>query len=117
MNEARKIVSSPQMETLRTAAQRGEEAVVQIGDRAIGYVPSLPGSAMTWADRGFHLGPKAFGSSTELTKTVLQELHRLNYSTAIGNAATGQAAAAETQAAASFVEKAYTLGRALAFWK
>ena len=38
-------------------------------------------------------------------------------SSVIGATATGPAAAAETQAAAGFAEKAYSLGRALGIWK
>ena len=117
MNEARNIVASPQMETLRNAAQRGQQAVVQVGQRTISYEPDLPTSGMTWAERGFHLGKEAFSSQGELTKTVLHELHRLSVGSVAGNAATSQAAAAETQAAASFAEKAYNLGRALGIWK
>jgi hypothetical protein len=115
MNEARRIVNSPQMEGLRSAAQKGEHAVVQIGNRTISYEPDLPASGMTWAGKGFHLGKDAFSSQAELTKTVLHELHRLG-GTIPGNAATGAAATAETQAAASFAEKAYNLGRTLGVW-
>lgn len=117
MNEARNIVSSSQMETLRGAAQRGERAAVQIGQRSITYEPDLPGSGFTWARKGFHLGRDAFSSQAELTKTVLHELHRLGNSSVVGRGVTQQAAAAETQAAASFAEKAYNLGRVLGMWK
>jgi len=117
MNEARKILSSPQMETLRQASVSGEEAVVQIGSRSLSYVPSLPGSAMTSAGRGFHLGPQAFSSQSELSKTVLHELHRLGNSASVGSGASSSAAAAETQAAAAFADKAHALGKVLRFWK
>lgn len=117
INEARKIVSSPQMETLRAAAQSGQHAAVRIGQRTISYEPDLQAPGFSWAERGFHLGKQAFSSQAELIKTVLHELHRLGTSSVIGNTAAQQAATAETQAAASFAEKAYSLGRVLGIWK
>ena len=117
LREGRRIIESPQMQTLRDAAAQGRQAAVEIGGKMISYEPDLPASGMTWAGRGFHLGKAAFSSSGELTRTVLHELHRLGTSASIGREAGQQAAAAETQAAARFADQAYRVGQRLQWWK
>jgi Mrp family chromosome partitioning ATPase len=108
------------MKVLKTAFENGTSAEVKIGGRTVIYEPELAlvnfgaeggASAMTLtAENGFILGPKAFSSSEELGKTVLQELHRLNNSIVVktGEATTANAAST-TNAAAAFAEKAVGL--------
>ncbi len=66
-------------------------------------------SGMTLFDEGgFVIGREAFSSQDELSKTVLQELYRLN---TCGIGATGQAAqsavTSETKNAFEFAERAF----------
>jgi uncharacterized protein RhaS with RHS repeats len=115
MLQTAKILRSAGMAELRAAAAAGRSAAVQIGGRTITYEAELPSSAMTnFAENSFHLGSKAFSSNTELAKTVLQELFRLT--TGAGTGATGASAAAETNAAFTFAERAYKLGSKLGIW-
>jgi hypothetical protein len=105
--QARTILSSSKLTTLREAAEAGRAAQVTIGGRPISFEPGLPASAMTnFAEGGFHLGRQAFSSQAELTKTVLQELYRLGTGAGVSSAG----AAAETAAAAGFAERAYKFG-------
>ena len=60
-----------------------------------------------FGENGFLLGNEAFQSEAELTKTLLHELHRLSTSVVQSSGATAGAAAAETEAAFQFAEKAY----------
>ena len=117
VREARSILNSKGMAELRAAAEAGQSASVKIGGRTITYDPGKF-SAMTNFEQGsFHLGREAFKSSAELTKTVLQELYRLNTSSVTSGAALGGGTAtAETNAAFQFAERAYKIGHTLGIW-
>lgn len=72
----------------------------------IQYEPDLPASGMTmFGENGFLMGPEAFSSTMELKQTVLHELYRLTFSEAAGGVS-GELAAQETKAAASFAARA-----------
>lgn len=66
----------------------------------------MPASGMTmFGENGFLIGREAFTSESELTKTVLHELYRLNTSASAGGVS-GELAAQETAAAADFANRA-----------
>jgi predicted ABC-type sugar transport system permease subunit len=116
IRQARTIVTSGDVATLRSAAQAGVQAEVQIAGRTVVYSPEMSASGMTlFGESGFVLGRQAFASSRELVKTVLHELHRLNTSAAASGVG-GATAAAETAAAAGFADRAYNIGRLLRIW-
>jgi len=106
LNEARAILKSPEMATIRSAHNAGESVTLNINGRIVQYEAGLNASGMTmFGEEGFVIGNQAFSSSTELTKTVLHELYRLNMSAS----AEGVSAAlikAETEAAFNFAERA-----------
>jgi RHS repeat-associated protein len=115
MVEARGILRSSGMQTLRNAAAGTVQTEVQIGGRTVVYVPGMNASGMTlFGENGFALGRNAFSSSAELTKTVLHELYRLNTS-ARGAASAGRVTR-ETAAAWRFAERAYNAGRSIGLW-
>jgi hypothetical protein len=88
--------------------------VLEIGGRIIQYEPGLPASGMTmFGENGFLIGNEAFASEGELARTVLHELYRLATSAVPEAGVTGATAAAETQAAASFAERAYVFLKGL----
>jgi hypothetical protein len=62
-----------------------------------------------FGENGFLIGNEAFQSEAELTKTLLHELHRLSTSNVQVSGANAGSAAAETEAAFRFAEKAYKL--------
>ncbi len=109
-NEARTIMNSIEMAQIRTAHSGGQSVVVQVNGRLIQYEPGLPASGMTmFGENGFLIGNEAFQSEAELTKTLLHELHRLSTSNVQVSGANAGSAAAETEAAFRFAEKAYKL--------
>jgi hypothetical protein len=115
MGQAFSMLRSGGMAELRAAAEAGVSASVKIGGRNITFDPG-PFSGMTnFAENTFHLGSNAFTSNVELTKTVLHELFRLSNSS--GGIASAASAAAQTRAAASFAERAYTWGSRLGIWR
>jgi hypothetical protein len=117
VGQARTILGSAEMATLRSAAQAGASAEVQIAGHTIVYEHGLSASGMTlFGEKGFVLGRHAFSSAGELAKTVLHELYRLNTSSALTSGVGGATAAAETGAAAAFAERAYRIGSLLRFW-
>lgn len=98
------------MKNLREAHKNGTPIEFKYNERTIGYEPDLPMSegysAMTISphqldpvtlkplgESGWHFGPRAFTSEIELRKTILQELHRLNFSDVVkkGGAEIGSA--------------------------
>jgi len=94
------------MAELAAAHGAGESLTVNVGGRMIQYEPGLPASGMTvFGENGFVLGREAFSTNAELNMTVLHELYRLTFSEAAGGVS-GQLAAQETQAAASFAARA-----------
>jgi hypothetical protein len=102
INEARSIVTSPEMSELAAAHGAGESLTVNVSGRVIQYEPNLPASAMTmFDDNGFLMGPEAFSSDSENSQTILHELYRLNFSEASGGVS-GELATYETEAAAAF---------------
>jgi hypothetical protein len=108
IKEAQTILSSAEIATIRAAHSAGETAVVRVGGRLIQYEP-VPISGMTmFGENGFVIGKQAFASEQELAKTVLHELYRLSHSVMAkeGGAISQATAAAETQAAFEFAERA-----------
>ena len=78
---------------------------MKVGDRTIQHVPEMKASGMSFFGEGrFNLGPEAFASDAELTKTVLHELCRL-YTTRSVAGVSGEPVAAETAAAEEFAEQ------------
>jgi len=111
IDEAGTIINSSDLTILQTAYEAGEEGVqVVIGGRTIQYEPSIPGSGFSmFGENGFLLGPEAFATGEELTKTVLQELYRLEHSVLrrAGEGLSGALARSETDDAFGFAERAY----------
>jgi hypothetical protein len=115
ITEVRGMLSSQEMATLRAAQAAGRDCTVRIGGRYLQYDPNFT-FAEAFADfegNGFTLGPKAFRSEAEFTKTLLHETHRLVTSD-IGRGALPAGAssmqdvvATETQAAFDFAERAF----------
>jgi hypothetical protein len=115
ITEVRQMLSSQEMATLRAAQAAGRDCTVRIGGRYLQYDPGFT-YAEAFADfegNGFTLGPKAFRSEAELTKTLLHETHRLVTSN-IGRGAVPAGASSmqgvvttETQSAFDFAERAY----------
>jgi hypothetical protein len=106
--EAESILTSAEMGEITAAAESGESIAVDIGGRAIQYEPGMPASGLTnFEGNGFVLGREAFTSDAELAKTVLHELYRLATSSVPEAGADAATVAAETEAAASFAERAY----------
>jgi hypothetical protein len=108
IKETKTILNSRKLAQLRAAFKGGKSVTVKITGRTIQYEPKLPASGMTiFGENGFLLGPQAFKSEAELTKTLLHELHRLATSTVKTTGATGAGVAKETAAAAGFAERAF----------
>ena len=84
VDEANVILNSKEFDLIQKAYQSGTETSVKIGERIVAYNPETAGSSITMhaspfhEGSGFQLGPKAFESTTELKKTLIQELFRLN---------------------------------------
>jgi len=108
ITEAKGILSSKEIATIRAAFEARKSVTVKIAGRVIQYEPGLPASGMTmFGENGFLIGREAFASEAELSKTVLHELYRLTTSVAKTAGVTAESAAAETKAAADFAEKGY----------
>ena len=106
INEARGILKSAAFENIRLAHEMSKSVTVEINGVTIQYEPRLPASGMTmFGEEGFLIGPEAFASLSELTRTVLHELHRLR-TTASANGVSADLAAKETKAAFDFAERA-----------
>ena len=106
IHEARGILGSSELAQIRAAHAAGKPLSVNIGGRLVQYEPGLSASGMTmFGENGFLIGREAFSSQTELRKTVLHELHRLNTS-ASSTGVSGSLAAQETKAAFEFAERA-----------
>lgn len=106
VGEARGILSSSGLASLRAAHAAGVQTQVAIGGRTIVYVPGYSGSGVTlFGENGFILGRHAFSSHGELGRTLLHELYRLGYSGSAGGASQALVAQ-ETAAAAGFAERA-----------
>jgi hypothetical protein len=106
INEAKGIMNSADFAKIRAAHNAGQSITVIINGRIIQYEPGLNASGMTmFGENGFLIGNEAFSTSSELGKTVLHELHRLNTSS-IANGASAELVAQETQAAFDFANKA-----------
>ncbi|CCV09517.1 hypothetical protein MESS2_p40001 [Mesorhizobium metallidurans STM 2683] len=106
ISEARAILASPKMDTIRAAQASGKPVSVTIGGRLVQYEPGLPASGMTmFGENGFLIGREAFTSKEELNKTVLHELFRLETSKA-KKGVSAELAKKETQDASSFADRA-----------
>ena len=61
-------------------------------------------------ESGWHFGPRAFTSEEELRKTILQELHRLNFSDVVKQGGAGaEVATKSTKNAFEFAEQSWQL--------
>ncbi|MDB4956215.1 MAG: repeat-associated core domain protein, partial [Myxococcales bacterium] len=106
ITEAQAILKASVFEKIRLAHTTGESVVIEVDGVTIQYEPGLPASGMTmFGENGFLVGPDAFTSPSELTKTVLHELHRLRTS-ASSEGVSGDLATQETKSAFDFAEKA-----------
>lgn len=106
ISEAQGILKSAAFEEIRLAHRANKSVAVEINGVTLQYEPGLPASGMTmFGEEGFLIGPEAFASPSELTKTVLHELHRLR-TTASANGLSADLAAKETKAAFDFAERA-----------
>jgi hypothetical protein len=95
---------SRELATLRKAASEGSPAEVRIGDTLIQHQPGLPASGMTlFGEKGFPLGPKAFGSEPELASTIAQAFRLGTSQSARG--VSGPMALSETRSAFTFAQK------------
>jgi hypothetical protein len=103
IRETYDILISKAITKLRAAYKAGEAVTVRIGGRTIQYKPGLPASGFSLPD-GFALGPEAFATEEELTKTILHELYRVTVRPK-GIAINGAYATAETTGAADFAER------------
>ena len=111
IGEARGILNSPQFARGVEALKTGIDLDLKIGGRTILVRPGLPSSGMTlFEEGGFVIGRQAISSSSELGKTVLQELFRLQFSAQGGGVGVGMSAV-ETRAAFQFAERAIGLIR------
>lgn len=91
---------------LREAFEAGG-AELRIGGRTILVDPGIPSSGFTlFGENGFAVGREAFVSDAELTKTLLHETYRLEFSRAAAGVS-GELAAAETNAAFTFADRAF----------
>ena len=107
--EAREIYHSPLMQRIREAHQSSRSETVQIGKCSIQYEP-LAFSGMTAFPSGFVIGKEAFGSESELKKTLLHELYRLRRSVlSQGGQIDSKVAKSETQSAFWFAEQNHVL--------
>jgi hypothetical protein len=106
IHEAQGVVKSAAFEQIRAAHRAGKSVTVEINGVTIQYEPDLPASGMTmFGEEGFLIGPEAFANPSELTKTVLHELHRLR-TTASADGVSAGLASQETKAAFDFAERA-----------
>jgi Domain of unknown function (DUF4157) len=106
ISEAQRILKSSTFGKIRAAHRAGKSVTVEINGVTIQYEPDLPASGMTmFGEEGFLIGPEAFANPSELTKTVLHELHRLR-TTASANGVSAGLATEETKAAFDFAERA-----------
>ncbi len=106
ISEAQGILKSAAFEEIHLAHRANKSVAVEINGVTVQYEPGLPASGMTmFGEEGFLIGPEAFASPSELTKTVLHELHRLR-TTASANGLSADLAAKETKAAFDFAERA-----------
>lgn len=108
IREVRGMLASEKLHILREAYKAGKPARVLINGRTVQYEPELLASGMTmFGENGFYIGPKAFSSSAELTKTLLHELHRLATRTIRTGGASQAGVTTETEAAFALAERAY----------
>ncbi|GAB4044776.1 hypothetical protein GCM10028774_65360 [Spirosoma jeollabukense] len=108
IKEAKKILSNEKI--IQKAFESGIGTELQIAGRTIIVEPGAPLSGMTlFEEKAFVIGREAFASRSELIKTILHELYRLQTSGIPTSGATQAAVTQETAAAASFAERAFSL--------
>ena len=105
LREAATILKSDKFKILKKAAQNGEFAEVTIDGRKVMIEPDFASDptirAMTWGD-DFILSPKLFEhGDDEIGKTILQELHRLKFSSVVKTGSIDPNAASSTTTSAS----------------
>jgi hypothetical protein len=115
--EAQAILRSKELATLRAAHAAGKSAEVVINGRTIVYAPEMNASGMTlFGENGFVIGREAFKNQTELTKTLLHELHRLATSAIKVEGAGGALVTEETAVAQGFADGLFAKGVQLGLW-
>lgn len=123
ISEAGIFYKSDALKLIRQAHLEGKPVKIQFDGKTIQYEPSLPMtegySAMTisptqldpitlkpMGESGWIFGPRAFMTEVELKKTILQEMHRLNFSDIVkGTGADKDVAAWTTKNAFEFAEE------------
>jgi hypothetical protein len=116
-SEAQAILRSKELAQIRAAHAAGKDLEVVINGRTIVYSSELNASGMTlFGENGFVIGREAFKSSTELTKTLLHELHRLTTTASKAEGISGSLASAETKGAQAFGDELFDLGVKLGMW-
>jgi hypothetical protein len=107
MAEATRFFKPEVMNKIFAAYQSGIPTSISVNGRTILIEPNAPFSGFTdFEGKTFALGSDAFKSGEEFKKTIFHELYRLETS---GSASglSGAMAKSETNAAASFADKAY----------
>jgi hypothetical protein len=110
IQEAQHFFEPTVFQQFKDAFAAGSSFVTNVNGRPVIIEPLAPTSGFTLSgEGGFMLGKEAFKSDEELTKTIYQELYRLNTSEVLGGkgAVSGAIARAETDAAFSFAERAF----------
>ena len=111
--EAVKFIRSVEFNELVDAYKNGLVKQVTFDGYVVQYEPGIPQScsAVTlFSERGFVMGPQAFSEREETSKTILQELYRLNTSEIAGTGYPGgpeSPNAVETNAARDFANRAF----------
>jgi hypothetical protein len=107
MAEATRYFKPEVMNKIIAAYESGVATSINVNGRTILVEPSAPTSGFTDFERKtFAIGREAFKSTEELRKTIFHELYRLKTS-GVSSGLSGAMATNETNAAASFADKAY----------
>lgn len=105
---ASEILYDNDFQLLREGFEQNKQVSVEINGVKISYEPELPASGFTnFEEHGFHLGSEAFESEEELSKTVLHEMERLEFSDIGNEGANSELVRNETSRASDFADRAY----------
>ena len=125
INDAIELYNSDALDILRDAFESQIPARLNYNGMTIQFEPGLPSlegySAITISphqldpqtlqplyETGFILGPRAFSTEEELKKTILQELHRINFSEVFNSGSINPSSAnSTTRDAFQFAEDAF----------
>lgn len=108
----KKVRGSPEYARIRQALNGTQAVTFLVAGIQIQVEPGLPPqiSGMTNFPIGFCLGPGAATSETELTKTLLHEVYRLNFGAQAGGGdayVDGELARTEADQAFDFADRAF----------